>query len=57
MDRELPDETNSPKIAELQDPRQQANELEVQEKVNELPSPIAELDSNTVSKTCRGTEA
>jgi len=44
-------------VAELQDPRQQANELEVQEKVNELPSPIAELDSNATSKTCRGTEA
>jgi hypothetical protein len=42
-----------PGIAELQDPRQQASELEVKEKVGELSSPVAELDAEN---KCKGRE-
>jgi hypothetical protein len=42
-----------PGMAELQDPRQQASELEVKEKVGKLSSPVAELDGEA---TCKGRE-
>ncbi|KAF2823666.1 hypothetical protein CC86DRAFT_371908 [Ophiobolus disseminans] len=50
----IPAGPDAPEIAELQDPRQQANELEVQEKVNELPSPVAELAGDTITRMWSG---